>query len=133
MAGLAFDGIPSTQTDSSNFSGTNVYATTISGVNYNITGSISDANGRVTSSSTGSPATFGAFIQGGQGGPLLAATGSVVFGRLFSSSAYSLVISPNISGTLPWSVASGTGTYSTSGATVNGQSGLFFNWIAVGT
>ena len=113
-------------TSQSQFSGLNFFA------NGSFVGKHADANGLLNSASVGSPSVYGAFVQAGEGGPLLAATGSLVFGRAFSDSSYKLVITSQESGTLFWKVASGTGTYSTSGATVAGQSGLKFNWVAVG-
>lgn len=130
MAGTTFDGIASTQRLSSEFSGAQVSATTGSLTNLRVTTLVS--TGAVQAGIVGSPATFGAFVQAGEGGPLLAATGSLVFGRAFTDSSYKLVVTAQESGTLHWKIASGTGTYSTSGATVAGQSGLKFNWVAVG-
>ena len=95
-------------------------------------GRIGNANGAIFPASTGSPAVFGAFIQAGKAGPLLAATGSVVFGRQFTNQTFVVTVSPSESGTLPWSVSSGNTTYTISGITVNGQSGLSFHWMAAG-
>jgi hypothetical protein len=132
MTGALKDGLSSLEILSDTFSGSNSQGVTGSFGTIRVTTLV--ATGQVTGGATvGSPSVNGAFVQAGEGGPLLAATGSLVFGRLFTDSSYKLVISPQISGTLPWAVASGTGTYSTSGATVTGQSGLKFNWIAVGT
>jgi len=91
-----------------------------------------DNNGAIVSNSVGSPATYGALVQAGKAGPLLAATGSIVFGRQFADQTFVTTVTPSESGTLPWSVASGTTTYTVSGITVNGQSGLSFHWVAVG-
>lgn len=121
MAGLTYDGIPSTQTDSSNFSGTNVTVSTIT-----------NANGTVQSAGVGSPITYGAIVQAGTAGPLLAATGSIVFGRQFSSTGFIVTITPQVSGTLFPYVVSGTTTYTVSGITFGAQSGLAYNWVAVG-
>lgn len=132
MAGLTFDGIASTRIDSSVFSGASLQVTSVSGTNFNLAGSITDTNGRLQSAALGSPATFGAFVQAGTAGQLLAATGSIVFGRAFSNSNFIVTITPQTSGTLYPYIVSGTGTYSTSGITYGGQSGLAYNWIAVG-
>jgi len=116
----------------------NVIGTTdVSGLDVFATGSLvagrlNDGNGALLPSSTGSPAVYGAMIQAGKAGPLLAATGSVVFGRQFSNQTFVVTVTPSESGTLPWSVASGNTTYTVSGITVNGQSGLSFHWTAVG-
>lgn len=147
MAGLAVDGIPSTQIDSSNFSGTNVYASTGSFVTVVsttgsltniilggsiIAGRLNDGNGAIFSADVGSPATFGAIVQAGTAGQLLAATGSIVFGRQFSNSSFIVTITPQTSGTLYPYIVSGTTTYTISGVTYGGQSGLAYNWIAIG-
>lgn|SRR3990167_79064 len=116
MAGLTYDGIPSTEIDSTTFSGANFYAT----------------DGQLLSNGLGSPATYGAKIQAGTAGPLLGATGSIVFGTQFADTSFVVTITPQVSGTLYPYVASGTATYSVSGITYGGQSGLAYNWIAVG-
>lgn len=130
MAGITFDGISSTRHDVSTVSGAVGQATV--GSYTNLRGTYASTEGAVVSASTGSPATFGARVQAGVAGPLLAATGSLRFGTAFVSSDYALTVTGQTSGTLPWFVLSGTGTYSTSGATVQGQSGLSFYWVAVG-
>lgn len=127
MAGLLFDGIPSTENDSSTFSGTNFLV----GGSL-VANRINDSNGALFSASVGSTAVYGAKVQAGTAGPLLAATGSIVFGTLFSNSNFVTVITPQVSGTLYPFIVSGTTTYSTSGITYGGQSGLSYNWIAVG-
>lgn len=126
MTGITFDGIASTQYLVSTESGSNVQAT--SGT-FQV---VSNANGNLKSAGVGSPITYGALVQAGVAGPLLAATGSIVFGRQFADKTFAVTVTPRLSGTLPWSVASGNTIYTVSGITVNGQSGLQFNWIAVG-
>jgi hypothetical protein len=114
----------------------------ISGLNVFANGSlianrINNANGAllpasVGNAAAGSPGLFGAFVQAGVTGQLLAATGSIIFGRAFSNGSFVVTVTPQVSGTLYPYVVSGTGTYSTSGITIGGQSGLAYNWIAVG-
>ena len=130
MAGITFDGIPSTQKDSSNFSGTNVLAVT--GSFTNVRGTFTNLNGALASAGIGSPITYGALVQAGVAGPLLAATGSIVFGRQFANATFVTVITPQVSGTLFPYVSSGTTTYTVSGITFGAQSGLAYNWVAVG-
>ena len=123
MAGITFDGIPSTRIDSSTFSGTNFL------VGGSVTANrINDSNGAIFASAVGSPSSYGAFIQAGSSMALLATTGSLTFGRVFTNTNYYLVITPTRSGTSPWGVL----TNSTSGAEIYGASGGVYNYIAVG-
>jgi len=129
MGGITFDGIASTERDSSIFSGTN----------FLVGGSViakrvNDSNGAIFSSNLGSPSTYGAFVQAGIAGPLLAATGSIVFGTNFSNQNFAITVTPIGSTVVPASVQSGTTIYTVSGVTINGQSGTnaIYSWIAVG-
>lgn len=141
MAGL-LDGIASSEKLSSVFSGTNVYASTGSFTNVTLGGSVTagrlgDSNGPIFSASVGaagagSPGTYGTIVQGGVAGPLLAATGSIIFGRAFSNSSFVVTITPQVSGTLFPYIVSGTTTYTVSGVTFGAQSGLAYNWMAIG-
>ena len=74
----------------------------------------------------------GQFVQAGFAGPLVATTGSIVFGRQFSNGNYILTITPTRSGTAVPAVTSGTATVTVSGADFTGGSGTSYNWIAVG-
>lgn len=130
MAGLQYDGIPSTQTDSSTFSGTSALGTT--GSFTNIRGTLTSTDGAVYSAGVGSPITYGAIVQAGTAGPLLGATGSIKFGRQFTNASFIVTITPQVSGTLYPYVVSGTTTYTVSGITYGAQSGLSYNWVAVG-
>lgn len=119
-------------TATSFISGLNLYA-----VGSLVAGRLTDANGvllpaSVGATGAGSPGSFGAFVQAGVAGPLLAATGSIVFGRAFANSGFVVTITPQVSGTLYPFVSSGTTTYTVSGITFGAQSGLSYNWIAVG-
>ena len=133
MAGLTYDGIPSTRSDSSTFSGTDFQGVTGSFTNVRTGGSIvagrlNDGNGAIFSTSVGSTATYGAVVQAGSSMALLATTGSLTFGRVFADTNYYLVLTPTRSGTSPWGVL----TNSTSGAEIYGASGGVYNYIAVG-
>lgn len=146
MAGLTYDGIPSTQTDSSNFSGTNVLGVTGSFTNVTVGGSIvagriNDANNAVFSviyggTTPGSAGTYGARVQAGRVGPLIAGTGSIVFPLAFTNRNYvvSLAaegpVADGLGSTVPY-ISSGI-THATSGCTINAGSGYVYNWVAVG-
>src|SRR3990167_1961399 len=131
MAGITFDGIPSTQTDSSTFSGTNFL------VGGSVTANrIGDANGAIFTASLGSPGGFGAMVQAGFTGPLVNTTGSAVFARAFTNRDYIVTVSPitplndGLGSTVPYTL-SGV-SHATSGCTITGVSGTTYHWIAVG-
>lgn len=124
------DGIPSLEVLSTLVSGTNTQATT--GSFTNVRATIANTDGTIYSAGVGSPITYSAIVQAGVAGPLLAATGSIVFGRQFANATFRTVITPQVSGTLYPYVVSGTGTYSVSGITFGAQSGLSYFWVAVG-
>lgn len=143
MAGITYDGIPSTQNDSSTFSGTNFQGTTFSGATFigSFTGRAGDSNGAIFSSiygatTPGSPGTYGVKVQAGRAGPLIAATGSIVFPVLFTNRDYIVTLSPEspvadgLGSTVPY-ISSGI-SHATSGCTINAGSGFVYNWIAVG-
>lgn len=125
MAGLTYDGIPSTRTDSSTFSGTTVLASVVSGVNFRI-GSIVDASGRLQSNNNG--ATFGARIEAGS-----AIASNVSVGVTFNTAFTAIprvVIGVATSGTN--ADGSYIGSTTTAGFIFSGPSGLVHNFIAVG-
>ena len=139
MAGLTYDGIPSTQTDSSNFSGTNFLGVTGSFTNVTLGGSViagrlSDGNGTLFSANVGSPATYGAIVQGGIVGPFTNGSLNITFGRNFADANYGIsVIALGSLAVLPY-VFSGTSLHTTSGTWVGGQSGTnaIYGYVAVG-
>ena len=97
---------------------------------------LNNPNGQLLStivgmSPAGSPGTYGALVQAGVTGELLAATGSIKFPISFTSLP-TVTVTCQRSGTLFPYIVSGTGTWTTSGVTIGGQSGLAYNWIAVG-
>ena len=143
MAGLTFDGIPSTRNDSSTFSGTNFQGATFSGATFigSFTGRAGDSNGAIFSSiygasTPGSPGTYGVIVQAGRVGPLIAATGSIVFPVAFTNRDYVVTCTPEspladgLGSTVP-SISSGI-THATSGCTINAGSNFIYSWIAVG-
>ena len=138
MAGITYDGIPSTREDSSTFSGTNFQATTFSGATFigSFIGRPGDNNGAIFTASLGSPGGFGAMIQAGFTGPLLTTTGSAVFARAFTNRNYIVTVSPidplndGLGSTVPYTL-SGI-SHATSGCTITGVSGTTYQWVAVG-
>ena len=118
-------------------SGTNVFASD------NVIGSgVSSAEGGIQSvnygaDAAGSPSVFGAFIQAGRAGPLIAATGSIVFGKAFTTDDYIITISPESPivdglGSIIPIVTSGNLLHSVSGCTFAAQSGGKYVWTAIG-
>ena len=141
MAGLTYDGIPSTQIDSTNFSGANAYHTIGSFTDIRAAGSfigqrLNEPNGAVFTASLGSPGGFGAIVQAGFAGPLVNTTGSAVFARAFTNRDYIVTVSPitplndGLGSTVPYTL-SGV-SHATSGCTITGVSGTTYQWIAVG-
>ena len=146
MAGLTYDGIPSTRFDSSTFSGAEFQGVTGSFTNIRTGGSIvaqriNDGNGAVFSAiygatTPGSPGLYGPLVQAGRVGPLIAATGSIVFPIAFTTRDYVVTLTPEspvadgLGSTVPY-VSSGI-THATTGCTINAGSPYIYSWIAVG-
>ena len=140
------DGLASLQNFTSQVSGaeiqgtsglfTQLDGTTLGGTNITVIGSVTDADGRLRNTILGSAGTFGAFVQAGTTGPLLAGTGSAVFGRAFLTRNYIVTVSPidplndGLGSTVPYTL-SGI-THATTGCTITGVSGTRYQWIAVG-
>ena len=134
MAGLTYDGIPSTQIDSSNFSGTNYLGET--GSFTNVRGTFTDTLGALFSVGTGSPITYGAKIQVGIGSTNAGNSGVALFGTQFANTNYAITITPTRSyiGTgdhagSPYYIS---GVRNVSGALIIGPTGTTFAFIAVG-
>lgn len=124
------DGLASNQILSIQTSGVDSQATNGSYTNLRVTTLVS--TGVIGAAIVGSPAVFSGFIQAGTAGPLVATTGSIVFGRLFTTSNYVATITPQRSGAAVPAIISGTTTQTVSGADFVGGSGTTYNWIAVG-
>ena len=142
MAGLTYDGIPSTRIDSSTFSGTAAlfqtgsFATALRVLDITSTGSITDAQGRLRSAVLGS-GTEGAFCGWVQAGSAATSAGSVgfaAFGQPTSNTVYYLQISPRgfVAGggsVVPFE----SGTRSTSGVSFVGAASQDYSFLVVGT
>ena len=128
------DGLASTQIFTSQVSGTESQHTTGSFTNLRVSTIFSTAAGQVAV--LGSAGTFGAIVQAGFTGPLLAATGSAVFGTAFTNRDYIVSVSPisplndGLGSTVPYTL-SGI-SHATTGCTITGVSGTKYQWIAVG-
>lgn len=161
MAGITYDGIPSTQIDSSNFSGTNFYGSvgsivglrigntatpgSITALNITTTGSITEATGRLRSNTIGSPGAFGAIVQAGSFATTAGSTAAVAFRQNFTTAnAYVFVAWPQsglvsalqnaaTAGSLNV-VTSGTANNgkNTSGVNVVGGASFTYDYIAIG-
>lgn len=142
MAGLTYDGIASTEIDSSIFSGASFLidvlsgATAIRALNYIGTGSVEDAQGRLRSSVLGSATTsvFGGWIQAGSAATSAGSVGFAAFGQPFSNTVYYVAISPRgfVAGggsVVPFE----SGTRSTSGVSFVGAASTTYSFLAVGT
>ena|SRR3990167_3156737 len=129
MAGLTYDGIPSTRIDSSTFSGTELLVTTLSGVNLLVAGSASDGRGRLAVAGAGSPVAFGFYVQAGSA---IASNVSVnvAFPQAFATIPR-VVLTQAISGTN--ADGSYIGSTITTGFIFFGPSGAAHNYIAIGT
>lgn len=131
MAGLTYDGIPSTQTDSSFFSGTNLEL-----AGSLISNRINNANGALFSASIGSPGAFGATIQAGSIATTAGSTATITFNRNFANAQYSMFLTPNaladgVGSVVPY-LLSGTTTKTISGANIVGAASTQYNYVAVG-
>lgn len=98
--------------------------------------SLNNDDGIVESNIIGSPAVYSSLVQAGFTGPLVAATGSAVFGKAFTNRGYVVTVSPATPvvdgiGSIVPQVTSGI-THATTGCTIIGQSGASYHWIAVG-
>ena len=133
MPGL-LDGISSSELLSSVVSGTESQFSTGSfanarvGTNFTAAGSLSDGLGRVRPLGAGSPTVYGKYLQTGS----MTASDvsvSVVFGTAFAAIPR-VVVSSTQSGTL--SDGAWVGSTITTGFNFWGQSGLAYNYIAVG-
>ena len=129
-----------------NITGSVTAGAQISGLNVfaqgsGVFGRVSTTDGAVFSSvygavTPGSPGTFGVTIQAGRVGPLIAATGSILFPRAFTNRDYIVSVSAEgpfadgLGSLVPY-VSSGI-THATSGCTINAGSGYVYNWVAVG-
>lgn len=130
MAGITFDGIASTRTDSITFSGTTFQAAG----NIIAGGSVTDSSGKLQSASVGSPSTFGAFTQAGSTTTSAGATGSILFGKNFSTNSYYIALSPlgfanGAGSTVPYV----SGVQTVSGVAITGAASAVYSYIAIGT
>lgn len=143
---MTFDGIASTQYFSTQVSGTRFQGTsgtftqldgtTVGGTNITVTGSITDAVGRLRSAGVGSVVTYGAFVQAGSVATTAGSTGTITFGTNFAGSVtYFLCITPGsnalanagVGSTVPY-----TSAITRSGANIVGAASTVYNWIAAG-
>ena len=142
MAGITYDGIPSTEIDSSIFSGTTVlsaagsFSTGIRILNQTATGSITDAQGRLRSAVLGSATTsvFGGWIQAGSASTTAGSVGYAAFGQPTSDTNYYVILNGRayaggVGSVAPWE----SGTRSTSGVSFIGAASTVYNFIVVGT
>ena len=142
MAGLTYDGIPSTEIDSTNFSGTvalfqtGSFATGIRALDTVNTGSITDAQGRLRSTLLGSATTsvFGGWVQTGSAATSAGSVGFAAFGLPTSDTVYYLQLTPRafVAGggsVVPFE----SGTRSTSGVSFVGAASQTYSFIVIGT
>ena len=142
MAGITYDGIPSTEIDSSIFSGTTAlfdngsFAAGLRPLNITAVGSITDSQGRLRSALLGSAITnvFGGWIQVGSAATSAGSVGFAAFGAPTSNSVYYLQLSPRgfVAGggsVVPFE----SGTRSTSGVSFVGAASQTYSFLVVGT
>lgn len=147
QSGLSTELVQTTSGVHTRLVATNVIGTTnVSGLDIFAAGSLlasrlTEPNGAVFSSvhggvTPGSPGTFGAIVQAGRVGPLIAATGSIVFPIAFTNRNYVVTLSPEspigdgVGSTVPYTL-SGV-SHATSGCTITAVSGTAYLWVAVG-
>lgn len=138
MAGLTYDGIPSTQTDSSNFSGINIYASNISGIAIRVTTATfvnaTNGDGQLQSVSAGSPSTFGGWTYVGSATTGAGSLGTYVGGEDLPSTNYYVLFSPrNFAAGVGSVVPYASGTKSTVGGSFVGAASASYDYIIIGT
>lgn len=141
MAGITYDGIPSTEVDSINFSGTNFYGSvgsivTLRNTNYLGVGSVSDGQGRLRSTflGSGTVGAFGGWIQVGSAVTSAGSVGFANFGQATSDTNYYLMLTGRRYADGTGSVAAWeSGTRSTSGVSFVGAASANYNFVVIGT
>ena len=142
MAGLTYDGISSTEIDSTILSGTShlgdtgSFATGIRALNFVSPGSITDAQGRLRSTVIGSATAtvYGGWLQVGSAATSAGSVGFVELGQPMSTANYRTIFAgvgyvAGVGSVSAWE----SGTKSTSGVSFIGAASTTYNWLAIGT
>ncbi len=130
MAGITYDGMSSTLRTSSTYSGTSFLGDTGSFATGVRSPTIANTTGTLRSAGTGSPSTFGAFVQGGTVVTTAGSAGTIEFGTAFATTSWFGILTAGSVGGVNQAYISGT--RNVSGAAIVGGPSITYNYLAIG-